>query len=454
MTRQKCKATLIFCLLMATGFYLRSEFLWKTEVAQPAIRADAGEYFTYAHNLCYHGTYSRDHRGLSDEGEAGVITPDSVRNPGYPLFLALFMGNQSIPGILANVSFAQVIISTLTLALGYVVYRRFLNLPWAAAAGLMTALSPHLVVVNVYLLTETLFGFLMMLSILVFWRIAERHSWPAAVVLGMLIGVAALVRPSLTYFPFCVAAFLLLALQKRKGARLAASVLAGFFIVAVPWYARNMVALGTFADKTLSVGSLHHGIYPNFMYDEKPESYGLPYRFDPRSADIGKDFGTVAGEIITRFENDPLVYTKWYLLKKPVALWSWSLVQGHDIFIYPILQSPYSSNVAFIGSRKVMRWMHEPLGWLCLLGCLAVWLPGMANRVGEKPLIMLRFISLVMAYFTGIHSIAAAFPRYSIPLRPFYYGMAMFGCSLVYDYLRSRHRKKISPLVDRAQPAV
>jgi ABC-type iron transport system FetAB permease component len=57
-----------------------------------------------------------------------------------------------------------------------------------------------------------------------------------------------------------------------------------------------------------------------------------------------------------------------------------------------------------------------------------------------------------MAYFTVIHLIAAAFPRYSIPLRPLYYGMAMFACSLAFDNLRSWHRKRIAPQAEKAQP--
>jgi hypothetical protein len=454
MIAQQARATLVLCALLAVGFYLRSELLWNTVVAQPAIRADAGEYFTYAYNLYHHGVYSRDHRGLSEAAKTGDILPDAVRTPGYPLFLTLFMGDHPVPGILAHVLLCQVLISTLTVALAYLMYRRFLNIFCAASAAFLTALCPHLVVINIYLLTETLFAFLMVLSILAVIRVAERHSWQAAAVLGMLIGAAALVRPSLIYFPFCTAAFFLLTLRKSKGLRLAVSVLIGFFVMVSPWHARNMVTLGVFADKTLSVGSMHHGIYPNFMYDGKPESFGFPYRFDARSAAIGKNFGTVAEEIVARFESDPLKYATWYLLGKPVALWSWSLVQGRDIFIYPILQCPYFDNVVFIWSRQVMRWVHEPLGWLCLLGCLSVWLPGMASRVGEAPLMVLRFISLVMAYFTVIHTIAGAFPRYSIPLRPFYYGMAMFACSLAYDHLRRRFMKKTSSLAEKVQSTI
>ena len=159
MTWRKGKATCILCMLLVVGFYLRSESLWQTVVVLPAIRADAGDYFMYAYNLYHHGIYSRDHRGLSEATKISSILPDAVRSPGYPLFLTLFMGDQPISGILAHVLLIQVLISTLTVALAYLMYRRFLNLPWAASAALLTALSPHLIVVNIYLLTETLFCF-------------------------------------------------------------------------------------------------------------------------------------------------------------------------------------------------------------------------------------------------------------------------------------------------------
>jgi hypothetical protein len=420
-------------------------------VVKASLIFDAKEYFAYAYNLRYHQVYSRDIQGLPPISQ----TPesDAIRSPGYPIFLAMFIGDSLSRAIILRIQFAQVLLSSVTVILSFCVYRRFMTSTWAASAALLTAICPHLIVVNTYLLTETLFTFLMVLSVYGACRLVTRPAWRTAAVLGMVLGAASLVRPSFQFFPFCAAAFFFFTTRKRPGFRLAVAVLGGFFITIAPWHVRNLASLGVLSDNTLSVGSLHHGIYPDFMYDGKKESYGFPYRFDPRSAEIGRDLGSVVKEIEARFKADPLGHAKWYFLKKPFALWSWNIVQGQgDIFIYPIPQNPYYDNPVFIWSRQAMRWMHEPLGWLCLLGCLAVWLPGMKSRVGETPLTVLRFISLVMAYFSVIHSIAATDPRYSIPLRPFYYGMAMFACSLAYHHLRNRYRMKI-PLPTREDPA-
>ena len=150
MSWRKGKATYLLCALLAVSFHLRSESLWQTVLVPPPIRADPGDYFMYAYNLYHHGIYSRDHRGLSEEIKTTDILPDAVRSPGYPLFMALFMGDQPVPIILAKVLFSQVLISTLTVALAYLMYRRFLNFFCATSAALMTALSPHLIVVNIY----------------------------------------------------------------------------------------------------------------------------------------------------------------------------------------------------------------------------------------------------------------------------------------------------------------
>jgi 4-amino-4-deoxy-L-arabinose transferase-like glycosyltransferase len=442
---------LFFCGLLFLCFHLRSEMLWKSAVTNQ-LRADAREYFLYAHNLLNHGTYSRDDRSLSLENHSPV--PDAVRSPGYPLFLSLFMWDSPSRTIVPRIQFVQVLLSSITVLLAFRVFKRFLANTWSAAAALLTALSPHLIVINTYLLTEALFTFLLVLSGYGANRLALRPSCRAAAALGMVLGAATLVRPSFQFFPFCAAAFFFITARKASGFRLAAAVLGGFFIIIAPWHARNLSTLGVFSDKTLSVGSMHHGIYPDFMYDGKEESYGFPYRHDPRSAEIGKDFGSVVKEIAARFEADPIGHAKWYFVIKPLALWSWDIVQGQgDIFVYPIPRTPYNDDPVFIRSRQAMRWMHEPLGWLCLLGCLTVWLPGMTARVSNAPLTVLRFISMMMAYFTVIHSIAGAFPRYSIPLRPFYYGMAMFGCSLVCDHLRSRYRGQVTLTAPKAQSA-
>ena len=443
----KWKVACVLCTLLAVGYYLRSESLWQTVVVPPAIRADARDYFMYAYNVYHHGVYSLDPRGLSEETQIGDILPDAVRSPGYPLYIMLFMGSLPISVFLAEVLFSQVIISTLTVAVAFFLFRMQMGTGWGFAAALMVALSPHLIVVNSYLLTETLFCFFLLLTAWSFYAAVEKPAWKRGALFGLTLAGACLIRPSLQYFPAVAGLFLCAAVGKRNGLRLAAAMLLGFFVTMSPWMVRNVVTLKRISDDTIAVGSLHHGIYPNFMYEGLRESYGYPYRFDPRTPEIGKDVGSVMQEIASRFRRAPLEHAVWYLINKPRALWSWNIVQGQgDIFIYSVQQTPYASQPLFQWSRQLMKWLHEPLVALCWLGCLLVWLPAVAGNIQRDRLASLRFFALLAFYFTFIHMLAAPFPRYSIPLRPLQYGMAMFTLSLIPAYLKTRLRRRAAPM--------
>lgn len=430
MTGHKRASTIILCILLAAGFYLRSEFLWQTVVVPPAIRADARDYYMYAYNLYHHGVYSRDARTLS--GPAVTASPDALRSPGYPLLLWFFMGDSSPNVIIARVFFCQVILSTLTVVVGFWVFRRFLTIYWAAAAAVLTAFSPHLIVMNIYLLTETLFCFLLVLAVWCAGR-GSAAGWASA--FGALIGAACLVRPGLQYFVVVAALFWLF--KRGRIAKTQIIALAfGLAVVVSPWLARNKISVDSFSDDTLPILFLLHGAYPDFMYEGRPETYGFPYRFDPRAEEASQSKQAVLSEIMDRFHREPLAMTTWYLLKKPIMFWSWNIVAGQgDVFVYPVAQSPYSSDPLFMWSHRVMKWMHTPLVLLGMFGALIVWLP-LTGNMNPRERGVARLISLLLIYYTVLHMIGAPFPRYSVPLRPFLYAMGAFGAAFIMDRLR------------------
>jgi hypothetical protein len=72
------------------------------------------------------------------------------------------------------------------------------------------------------------------------------------------------------------------------------------------------------------------------------------------------------------------------------------------------------------------------------LGCVLSWLPAAARQVRHEALPVVRFITLLLIYFTAMHVVGAPFPRYSIPLRPFIYGMAVFSAAFLWNHLRNR----------------
>ena len=78
---------LLLILILGISAFIQFNVVSKTIVVSP-LRTDAGEYFSYAYNLRHYKTYSLDKtwaRAPTNRAPA----PDSIRPPGYPVFLLL-----------------------------------------------------------------------------------------------------------------------------------------------------------------------------------------------------------------------------------------------------------------------------------------------------------------------------------------------------------------------------
>jgi hypothetical protein len=427
---------LVLALILLLGFYLRMGSAAGTVVIHP-LRADARDYFMYAFNLRHKHVYSRDATSLQKPGFRPA--PDAARSPGYPVFLSAFVSGLPNQDMLDRIVLWQALLSTVTIFFSFLFLRTFLSVFWAVVGTLMTALSPHLIVANSYILTETLFCFLLVLSLCLVGLLGRRLRLLTAAFVGVLMAAASLVRPSLQYFSVLFGVFLVFHLGWRNGGRLAATMILGFALCLSPWVIRNAHTLGFTSDKTLMINFLHHGLYPDFTYDDMKESRGFPYRYDPRASEISRDLPSVLKEISSRFEQEPLKYLQWFLMGKPVAFWSWNTVQGvGDAFIYPVSQSPYFQSPFFRWSHHLMHWLHWPLVILASFSCLVAWFPLQRIGVRPEPRFAVRVASLLLIYYTALHMIGAPFPRYSIPLRPFLYGLALFTPWLLFQAVSSR----------------
>jgi hypothetical protein len=432
---------LVFCLILIMGLYLRYESVSNTVVVHP-LRADARDYFMYAYNLRHKEVYSRDATSLQKSDFRPA--PDAARSPGYPIFLSAFVNGLPNKDMLDRIVLSQALLSTITLLFSFLFLRSFLTAFWAGAGSLLVALSPHLIVANSYILTETLFCFLLVLTWWLIGLLGKRFHLLEAAVIGMLMATASLVRPSFQYFPILFSIFLVFHLGWRKGGKLAGLVLLGFGLCISPWVFRNIHTLGVTSDKTLMINFLHHGMYPDFTYDGVTKSRGFPYRYDPRASEISRNLPSVLEEISSRFEQEPIKHLRWFLLGKPIAFWSWNTVQGAgDAFIYPVSQSPFFNDSFFRWSHHFMHWLHWPLVILASFSCLLAWFP--LSRIGVSPdtLFIVRVTSVLLIYYTAIHMIGAPFPRYSVPLRPFLYGLALFTPWLLFLAMRNRSRGNI-----------
>ena len=435
------KIALLLVLLLSA--FIQFTVVTHTEVINP-FHADAREYFFSAYNLDHYGVYSSE---VTWPPEQHVQPPhaDAVATPGYPLFLRLIGHPEPTIEFERRVKLVQAALGVLSVWMMYLIAARFLRRGWACLAALLTAISPHLAVSSTYMLTESLFFFLLLACVLgVMYAIESTKRWPLVLV-GLLWGLCSLVRSTTVFMPI-VALLAALAIPRLKQFRTSTLLMfLGFAAVMSPWLIRNADLPPHTTQSSKMVKFLLHGSYPNFMYKNNPATYGDPYRWDPDGEGLSRNLPGVLTHIAQNFKHDPFTTTRWYLIGKPGFLLAWTNIDswtrrgGGDIFVFPVTSSPFRDDWRFVLIRGAAYILHWPLMLLGLIGaCLPWWRPQRWGLSGE-PLIAARLVSLVVLYAIGFHMIGAPYPRYGIPFRPLLYPLALAAL------LALRHARRSPP---------
>ncbi len=189
-----------------------------------------------------------DGRGFSLSGSAPYLA-DTIRTPIYPLFIAsiytVFGRNPYMVALVQGVLDAGI-----CLLLWKLVYRLTKSQAAALMAGLLYALNPTLWRFSDSLQTETLLAFVIACIALVFSRpISSTLIWPRlrkGIVLGLLCGLAVLIKPNVLLVPALV--ILWLSLERGISPRVrwaqAATTLIFALLIIAPWCIRNWITVG------------------------------------------------------------------------------------------------------------------------------------------------------------------------------------------------------------------
>ncbi|MBL8754513.1 MAG: glycosyltransferase family 39 protein [Planctomycetes bacterium] len=413
---RKAERTVLVGIVVAVALAIR---LWYvlTAVVQHPLRADAGQYAAYAKNLVDHGVFSL--------ATTVPPPPDAFRSPGYPALLALcraFAGEQSW---LLVVAVVQAVLGAATVLLVYRIARAWLPFAAALGAALLTAFSPHLVVGSAYVLTECATTFCVALAA---WAFVGADSRSRLALAALAAGAGVLCNEALVVLPF---AFGFAAWRTGKG-RAVAYVLVALLPLGV-WSLRNQVQPLAKTGSERATASISHGSYPGMVFRDV-RYLGFPYREDPEQPAFGASWAGLREVLGRRVAAEPLRYASWYLLEKPLWLWRWPLVQGNDVYVYEVANSPYETQPVLGATHGVMRCLHVPLMAAAAMAALVALL---RPRTAPVPLRALAaaVVAATLAYLPVIPD-----PRYLQPVRPLLFVLAAAGIAAAFAWCQRRCR--------------
>jgi 4-amino-4-deoxy-L-arabinose transferase-like glycosyltransferase len=322
----------------------------------------------------------------------------------------------------------QALLDSLTVML--VFFMAYALLPFRAAflSALLAAFNPHLIVMCAYLLSETLYTFLLAAGMLFMVLAAKKMRYPMFLAAGLLLGLATLTRPALFLFPFIALPLtaILTGNRTRSFLKNGALLLAAFLIVQAPWAIRNLgVHPPPGRDVNVLRASFIHGSYPGFVYKD-PRYYGYPYRDDPRYKEMEASWDRTFEILGQRIAAEPLKYAAWYFGGKVIALWQWDMRAGGagDLYTYPHQTDGFRQ----INFLKILRSAYRLLYPLVLIAGFSGFVYYLVRKrwrdPAEAPFLP---VPILLFYFAGIHTVLAPFPRYSIPLRPYILVLAVYG---------------------------
>lgn len=419
---------IVIALLLLLSWYLRSLYQTESTTNQP-LRADAGRYARTAFNMHVHGAFSKE----PPSREVPQSRTDLA--PGYPLFLTLFLEpTDQDPGWyldLDQVRAWQAIIGSAVVLLTYLLARQFLALGWAVVVGVLTCVSPHLIVISDHVLTESLFMLVMMSGFLLATFALRRAQLGFLFAASFLIALSAEVRYIALAMPLCLVPLVFMWPQVKEGAATRSRVAV---------FATILAAVGC-------VQLLHAGFQQRTLANAPDSDQSAPEHFRPRSPweylsrTVRPPSYYVAGESHISSQNPnpqqslkrtevnlsdaPLAYIRWNTYGRLIVNWHFDNAYNGDVYLYPMLRKGFEEHPGLQIVHRTMRLLHWPLLALSLAGLILLAVQTWrGNLTLESQMAWLP--ALGMGYFIAVLTLLAWLPRYSIPARPFVYLMAGF----------------------------
>jgi 4-amino-4-deoxy-L-arabinose transferase-like glycosyltransferase len=360
--------------------------------------------------LHYNGVAIGLIEGKGYEGGVGSFNP-----PGLPFFLAViyyvFGYNPQIACVF------QAIISSLTCVIIYYIGKTVLNKKIGILSALITAFYPIFIIYSSFLMIETLFIFLLCLSIFYLLKVHEQPTAKNLLISGILLGLTTLTRNVIIIFTPFILIWMLWSSKERKKIFLRfAAVFVIMMVVVSPWTIRNYKVHHEFV-----LVSPNDGV--NLWMGNNPDANGKPPDY-PNNIKYLNISNQVQRNNICRekaFEFIRKNPSEFLILgaKKFAHFWGFLLpffnCYLYDYFIHPI-----------------PSWLFMVLAPLTVLPYalvlpLAIFGIIFYQKWDKKASLLL----LLIFYYVILHSVVIASTRYHMPVVPFLIIFAAYGASSI-----------------------
>jgi hypothetical protein len=141
-----------------------------------------------------------------------------------------------------------------------------------------------------------------------------------------------------------------------------------------------------------------------------------------------------------RFVSRPFAYLKWYLVGKTSSSWEWDIAPngGWDVYTYKLYKHGFKDNIILLYIYNLMKYVHKPLVFICFL--TFPYLLFFYYMKSKLPYIYIKLLPplITLIYFNFIMVLMFPLPRYTIPLRPYCYILAINNIAVFINYFSQK----------------
>jgi len=413
----------------------------------PVDGSDSAEYFKLAENLLSLRTYT-----LS---ATAPYLSEYFRSPGYPFFIAY-----TAFGFPTMIIIWQFILIVVTAYLIFLMSKQFLPVKWAIVPPLLFLLDPTTIFQTTVVLSDSLFVFLIVLSVYLIFFKPRAEYW--LLVAGLVLGYSVLVRPIGFLLIFGLLFFYILQNWNKISAKTffvsAAIMLTAFFAVITPWLVRNYIKTGVWNLSSVSAYNLIQYNLPKYL------SVSENIDYETAREQILKASGFSNEQELRDLKNTPALtsfsigyllnhnifkYSEFHLIKTLPFFFTSSIesFMSHNLFSSLSYQQPnpgvnftdliLKGNVKNLITQLSGQLVYslEKLCWLVIFILVlgAWWL----NKKQRLYIGLFWAIILYFAILTG----PVSYSRYRLPVTPFLFIMAVLGLhKIMLILVKKRHK--------------